>query len=142
MAALLTRRGREMRGPRQLLLDTEWVGQIRWREHGETRQRSHRPDLVAIAPGGGALAFEVELAAKSPARLTAVLSLYARWMAEGKLAWLGYVVGGERERRQLLQVAPRLGLAVGERFGIRDRSAVQARIYDLAARRDAGDVAA
>ena len=118
-----------MRGPRELLADDEWVGQVHWREHGETRQRGHRPDLIAIASDGGALAFEVELHAKSPGRLTAVLRLYVRWLAEGKLSSLGYVVAGDRERRQLLEIAPRVGLEVGPQFGIRDRASVQDRLY-------------
>jgi hypothetical protein len=129
MAALLTRQGLVMRGPRELLANDQWVGQIRWHEHGETRQRGHRPDLIATASDGGFLAFEVELHAKSPARLTAVLRLYLRWLAEGKLSSLGYVVGSERERRRLLSVGAQVGLAVGPQFGIRDRAAVQDRLY-------------
>jgi hypothetical protein len=129
MAAFLTRHRREIRGPRELLADDEWTGQVRWREHGETRQRGHRPDLIACASDGGMLAFEVELHAKLPARLTAVLRLYARWLAEGKLSSLGYVVGSEHERRQLLTVAPPVGLAVGPQFGIRDRAAIQESLY-------------
>jgi hypothetical protein len=129
LAAFLTQRDRVMRGPRELLADEEWVGQVRWREHGETRQRGHRPDLIATASDGGVLAFEVELHAKSPARLTAVLRLYVRWLAEGKLSSLGYVVAGDRERRQLLEIAPRVGLEVGPQFGIRDRASVRDRLY-------------
>jgi hypothetical protein len=129
MAAFLTQQGRTMRGPRELLADDQWVGQVRWREHGETRQRGHRPDLIATASDGGVLAFEVELHAKSPARLTAVLRLYVRWLADGKLSSLGYVVGSERERHQLFSIAPQVGLVVGPQFGIRDRAAVQDRVY-------------
>ena len=129
LAAFLTRHDRALRGPRELLADDEWVGQVQWREHGETRQRGHRPDLIATASDGGALAFEVELHAKSPARLTAVLRLYVRWLAEGKLSSVGYVVAGDRERRQLLEIAPRVGLEVGPQFGIRDRASVQDRLY-------------
>jgi hypothetical protein len=118
-----------MRGPRELLTDDEWTGQVQWRERGETRRRGHRPDLIATASDGGILAFEVELHAKSPARLTAVLRLYVRWLAEGKLSSLGYVVGSGVERRQLLTIAPQVGLRVGPQFGIRDRAAVQAGLY-------------
>jgi hypothetical protein len=80
-AAYLTRRGREMIAPRELLLDERWVGDLEWREHGELRRRRHRPDLIATVAEGRVLAIEVELTSKSPARLEAVLGMYGAWLA-------------------------------------------------------------
>ena len=51
-AAWLTARGRGMVGPREMLVRTDWRGELRWRERGELRRRGHRPDLAGRLPTG------------------------------------------------------------------------------------------
>ena len=128
MAAYLTQRGREMIAPRELMVDSRWVGQLEWTEHGETRRRGHRPDFVATVAGGRSLAIEVELTAKSPDRLRSVLALYVEWLESERVDSVLYVVGGDRERRQLVREAPNLGLEPGRRFGVQLLSEVRARL--------------
>ena len=40
-AAWLTARGRGMVGPREMLVRTDWRGELRFRERGELRRRGH-----------------------------------------------------------------------------------------------------
>jgi hypothetical protein len=129
MGAYLTVRGREMIAPRELLLDERWVGQLEWSEHGETRRRGHRPDFVATVAEDRSMAIEVELTAKSPERLRAVLSMYLAWLASDRIDSLLYVVAGARERRSLLREAPKVDLEVGPRFSVQLRSEVRARLH-------------
>lgn len=133
MGAYLTVRGREMLAPRELLVDERWVGQLEWTEHSETRRRGHRPDFVATIADGRSMAIEVELTAKSPARLRSVLTMYVGWLADGRLDSLLYVVGSERERRQLLKEAPTVGLDPGGRFGVQRLADIQRRISHTSA---------
>jgi hypothetical protein len=129
MAAYLTIRGREMIAPRELLVDDRWVGELEWTERGESRGRRHRPDFVATAEGGRSMAIEIELQAKTPERLRAVLGMYLEWLGDGRLDSVLYVVGGERERRQLMREAPTIGLDLaGGRFGVQPLGEVQARL--------------
>jgi hypothetical protein len=129
MAAYLTIRGRDMIAPRELLIDERWVGELEWTERGESRGRRHRPDFVATAEGGRSMAIEIELRAKSPERLRAVLGMYLEWLGDGRVDSVLYVVGGERERRQLLREAPTVGIDLaGGRFGLQRLKEVQARL--------------
>jgi DNA-binding MarR family transcriptional regulator len=128
MAAYLTLRDREMLAPRELLVDERWVGDLSWREHGEVRHRRHRPDLIATVAGDRTMAIEVELTAKSAARLRSVLGLYRQWLTEGRIDSLLYVVGGERERRQLAREAEHAALERGPRFAVQVLREVQARV--------------
>ena len=128
-AAYLTLRDREMIAPRELLLDERWVGELEWEEHGQLRRRGHRPDFIATVGDGRSLAIEVELTAKSPARLRAVLGMYAAWLAEERIDSLLYVVGGARERRQLMREAPALGIERGRRFGVQLLGEIVQRIH-------------
>jgi hypothetical protein len=130
-AAYLTRRGREMRAPRELLLDDRWVGELDWREHGELRRRRHRPDLIATVDQGRVLAIEVELSSKSPARLRSILQLYAVWLSEGRIDSLLYLVGGEREGRHLTRCAQQTGLEAGPRFGVQPLAQITDRVHAL-----------
>ena len=91
VAAWLTVRGRGLVGPRELIADESWQGELKaspgpggW---------STRPDLVGIVPGRRPAAIEVELARKSKARLRAILGLHARWIASGKTGACVYVCG-------------------------------------------------
>lgn len=99
-AAWLTARGRGMVAPREVLVTAEWCDELRFRERGELRSRTHRPDLVGRLPDGQEVAIEVELSEKSSARLTAVIGLHARWVLSRKSAAVIYVCGttaiGER----------------------------------------------
>lgn len=75
------------------------------------------------------MAIELELRAKTPERLRAVLGLYLEWLSVGRVDSVLYVVGGERERRQLLREAPKVGLELaGSRFGVQRLEEVQARL--------------
>ena len=75
-----------MVGPRELLADDQWQGELRWSERGSIRTRGHRPDLLAAMTHDGPLMpVEVELATKSIARLRAVLALHARWITTSRV---------------------------------------------------------
>jgi hypothetical protein len=90
-AAWLTARGREMIGPREILKRWDWRGELLWHEHGETRRRSHRPDLAGRLPSGEVLPIEVELSEKSAGRLAAVLGLYASWIRDQRTPAVIYI---------------------------------------------------
>jgi len=130
MAAYLSLRGREMVGPRELLVNECWVGDLEWEEHGETRRRRHRPDFIASGADERRIAVEVELTPKSPARLRSVLRMYQGWLSEGRIDSLLYLAGSPRERRQLRTEAPKVGLERGERFGIQDLADIGQRLQE------------
>jgi hypothetical protein len=111
-ATWLTARGRGMVGPRELLVRTDWRGELRFRERGELRRRGHRPDLVGRLPDGQLLPIEVELSEKSSARLKAVLELHAEWISAGKSAAVIYVCGDEEIAGRVLVEGGQAGLSV------------------------------
>ena len=112
VAAWLTRRGRHMVGPRELLADDQWQGELRWSERGSIRTRGHRPDLLAAMTHDGPLMpVEVELATKSIARLRAVLALHARWITTSRVRALVYVCGTENLAQRVRDEARPLGLS-------------------------------
>ena len=111
-AAWLTARGRGMVGPREMLVRTDWRGELRWRERGELRRRGHRPDLAGRLPDGQVLPIEVELTEKSSARLKAVLELHSEWIAAGKSAAVIYVCGDEEIAERVLADGAQAGLSV------------------------------
>jgi hypothetical protein len=111
-ATWLTARGRGMVGPRELLVRTDWRGELRFRERGELRRRGHRPDLVGRLPDGQLLPIEVELTEKSSARLKAVLELHAEWISAGKSAAVIYVCGDEEIAGRVLADGGQAGLSV------------------------------
>jgi hypothetical protein len=137
VAAWLTARGRQMTGPRQLLADASWRGELEWMERGGLRRRGHRPDLLGgIASGGSLLPIEVELASKSLPRLRAILALHATWVGAGKTPAVIYVCGdgdlAERVRREAGEVglgSERKTLRVELLSTVRD-AAVAARVGD------------
>jgi len=45
-SAWLTVRGRKFLGPRELLDDPEWSGQLNWLDRHSFKRSGHRPDLV------------------------------------------------------------------------------------------------
>jgi hypothetical protein len=111
-AAWLTARGRGMVGPREMLVRLDWRGELRWHERGELRRRGHRPDLGGRLPDGQLLPIEVELTAKSSARLKAVLALHAEWIAAGKSAAVIYVCGDDEIAERVLADGAQAGLSV------------------------------
>jgi hypothetical protein len=111
-AAWLTARGREMIAPREILVDDGWSHALRFRERGELRLRTHRPDLAGCLPDGRVLPIEVELSEKSSARLKAVLGLHAHWIASGRSAAVVYVCGTETTATRVAIEGPTAGLSV------------------------------
>ena len=71
--------------------DRLWQGEVK--AVAGSRRLVHPPDLVGIVPGRRPAVIEVELARKSKARLRAILGLYCRWIANGKVGACVYVCG-------------------------------------------------
>ncbi len=114
VAAWLTARGREMLGPRELLVDDSWRGELSGiSSRGQSLM--HRPDLVGVVPSRRPAAIEVELARKSKARLRAILSLHARWIATGRSGACVYVCGDEVMRELVISQAALAGLSLEDR---------------------------
>ena len=111
-ATWLTARGRGMVGPREMLVRTDWRGELRFRERGELRQRGHRPDLGGQLPDGQLLPIEVELTEKSSARLKAVLELHSEWISVGKSGGVIYVCGDEEIAERVVADGAQAGLSV------------------------------
>ena len=111
-SAWLTARGRGLVGPREMLVRTDWRGELRFRERGELRRRGHRPDLGGRLPDGQLLPIEDELTEKSSARLKAVLELHSEWVSEGKSGGVIYVCGDEEIVERVLAEGARAGLSV------------------------------
>lgn len=111
-AAWLTARGRDMIGPREILVGDAWRGQLRFTERGELRQRGHRPDLAGRLPDGRELPIEVELSEKSSARLKAVIALHARWVADTRSAGVVYVCGTDAISERVITEGRAAGLSI------------------------------
>lgn len=111
VAAWLTVRQREMLGPRELLLDESWRGEL----FGLAGSRPivHRPDLVGVVPGRLPAAIEVELTRKSKERLRAILGLHASWIATGRSGACVYVCGNTDVLYLVVAQAAQVGLEVG-----------------------------
>lgn len=110
-AAWLSVRGREWRGPREVLADPELNGKLEWRTGTGMRRSGHRPDLAVLIPAG-VVAVEVELARKSGKRLQAVLALYRRWLGEERITGVIYVCGDPAGAERIGKVALETGLPV------------------------------
>ena len=93
-AAWLTARGREMVGPREMLVRADWRGELRWRERELRRAAIGRSRRAA--PDGHVVPIEVELSEKSSARLKAVVELHSEWIAAGKSAAVIYAAATRR----------------------------------------------
>lgn len=116
VAAWLTARGRRMTGPRELLLDASWRGELEWIERGGLRRRGHRPDLLGGLPASERpMPIEVELAGKSQARLRAVLSLYASWIADGRTPAVIYACASPTVAQHVRQQAAEVGLTAEQK---------------------------
>ena len=107
-AAWLSVRGRDWRGPREVLADPRLKGELEWLTRNGWRRSGHRPDLAAVMPTG-MVAIEVELQRKADKRLRAVLGLYGQWLTERRITGLIYVCRDEAgaERVRELGVADR-----------------------------------
>jgi hypothetical protein len=103
-AAWLSVRGRDWRGPREVLADGVMKGEIEWRTRAGTRHAGHRPDLAVRIPAG-AVAVEVELERKATNRLRAILSLYARWLAEDRVTGVIYVCANKARAASITAAA-------------------------------------
>jgi len=108
-AAWLTVRGREWLGPRELLGDDSWAGNVRWRTRQGPRSLGHRPDLGVLLDGRR-YAVEVELTQKANERLKAVLAMYAAQVGQKKLAGVIYVCADAPEQDRVSEVAASAGL--------------------------------
>ena len=108
VAAWLTVREREMVGPRELIADRLWQGEVKG--VAGSRRVVHTPDLVGIVPARRPAVIEVELARKSKARLRAILGLYCRWIANGKVGACVYVCGNGDVRKLVVTQAEQVGL--------------------------------
>ena len=81
-AASMTARGHSFLGPRELVEDRAWSGEISWRDRRGFNTSSHRPDLIG-APGQGQVAIEVELD-EEVCRAAAVNPRAPRALARGR----------------------------------------------------------
>jgi hypothetical protein len=111
-AAWLTARGRQLVGPREILSQDRWRGQLRWRERGETRVRGHRPDLAGQLPDGRLLPIEVELTEKSAPRLQAIIELHARWITSARAPAVMYVCANDQIAERVRHDAEQAGLSI------------------------------
>lgn len=103
-AAWLSVRGRDWRGPREVLADAALKGEIEWRTRAGTRRAGHRPDLAVRIPAG-LVAVEVELERKANNRLRAILSLYGRWLAEDRVTGVIYVCADQARAESVTTAA-------------------------------------
>ncbi|HEY1714607.1 MAG TPA: hypothetical protein VGG07_17030 [Solirubrobacteraceae bacterium] len=108
-SAWATVRGRQYLGPRELLSNPEWSGELYWVDRHSSKRRGHRPDLVAFL-SDQAIPIEVELANKSKTRLDAILKLHLRWIIARKSAALIYICGDEEGCRRIERAGRRVGL--------------------------------
>lgn len=118
VAAWFTARGRAMQGPREVIADALWSGELRWRDRSGSHKVGHRPDLAWLADGVR-VAVEVELARKSTPRLEAIVALHARWRAAGKTGGVIYVCGDEQGCDRVREIAATRGLGTGRGEGLR-----------------------
>jgi hypothetical protein len=112
VAAWLTARGRGMVGPRELLADETWRGEL---DGVAGRRTVHRPDVIGVVPGRRPAAIEVELQRKSKTRLRAILTLHSRWIASGTSGACVYVCRDEPMRELITEQGELAGLRVEER---------------------------
>lgn len=118
MAAWLTVREREMQGPREVVADASWSGELRWSDRSGSHKAGHRPDLAWLADGVR-VAVEVELARKSTPRLEAIVALHARWRAAGRTGGVIYVCGDKQGCDRVRDIAATRGLGTGRGEGLR-----------------------
>ncbi len=111
-AAWLSVRGRDWRGPREVLADPRLKGELEWLTRNGWRRSGHRPDLAAVMPTG-MVAIEVELQRKADKRLRAVLGLYGQWLTERRITGLIYVCRDEGGAERVRELGVATGLPDG-----------------------------
>jgi hypothetical protein len=111
-AAWLSARGRDWRGPREVLADPRLKGELEWLTGNGWRRSGHRPDLAAVMPTG-MVAIEVELQRKAHKRLRAVLRLYGQWLTERRITGLIYVCRDEAGAERVRELGVGTGLPDG-----------------------------
>ena len=114
-AAWLTVRGRRYVGPRELLDDPEWSGQLTWLDRHSFKRSAHRPDLVGFM-GDRRVPIEVELAPKSKSRLDAILKLHLAWVAAHKASGIVYICGDQEGSRRIERAGERVGLYLSDKY--------------------------
>jgi hypothetical protein len=112
VAAWLTTRGRHYLGPRELLEEATWSGQLFWLDSNSGKRSGHRPDLVGFV-NDSPVPIEVELAPKSQPRLDAILGLHQAWLIAGKSVGIIYVCGDRIGAERIGRTGRGLGLADG-----------------------------
>jgi hypothetical protein len=112
VAAWLTVRGRDLVGPRELIANRSWQGEVK--AAPGSRRLVHTPDLIGIVPGRRPAAIEVELARKSKARLRAILALHYRWIASGKTGACMYICGNTDVHKLVIAQAEQVGLRAAD----------------------------
>jgi hypothetical protein len=112
VAAWLTVRGRGLVGPRELIADESWQGEVK--AAPGARRLIHTPDLVGIVPGHRPAAIEVELARKSKARLRAIMALHTCWIASGKTGACVYICGNKDVHKLVIAQAQHAGLRISD----------------------------
>ena len=112
VAAWLTVRGRGLVGPRELIANDFWRGEVK--AAPGARRLIHTPDLVGIVAGHRPAAIEVELARKSKARLRAILGLHSRWIAGGKTGACVYICGNTDVHKLVIAQAAHVGLRTSD----------------------------
>ena len=109
VAAYLDLRERMFVGPRELLEDKAWSGEIHWSDAKGYHHAGHRPDLIAALPNGPVVALEVELARKSMSRLQAIVQLRASGGQPGSREPGVFYVCGDHECAE--RSAPQPGMS-------------------------------
>ena len=125
VAARLTLRGRAWVSDREARTNREWQVPVFLERRG-----NHRPDLGGFM-GTDRLAIEVELTAKSPSGLRAILAGYQALLDAGRLAALIYVTDHDGVRRGVERAPARVGLPA-DRFRIWSLTDVRAEVQRLA----------
>jgi hypothetical protein len=123
-AAWLSVRGRDWRGPREVLAAPGLKGELEWLTGHGWRRSGHRPDL-AVVMSNGMVAIEVELQRKATNRLRAVLGLYGSWLAQRRITGLIYVCRDEAVADRVREFGVQTGLPDGA-LRVELLSAVQA----------------
>jgi hypothetical protein len=108
-AAWLTTRGAEWKGPREVLRDPELKGTVSWNTRTRLHRSGHRPDL-AVQGDRAPIPIEVELHRKHRTRLEAILTMYDRWIRDGKITGVAYVCRSEALAHDIAEVAQQVGM--------------------------------
>ena len=104
VAARATLHSRPWVSEREMVRTSGWRFELMW-----TERRTHRADL-GLTSGGSRVAVEVELTAKAPARLRAILAGYSHQIQTGALDRVVYVCDNPLVARGVARAAARTRL--------------------------------